>query len=569
METRGQPRRGLGISIKMIVTTTLLIVLTVIGTAVLNYMRLRESYDESARERIKIYRAGREAIGDFATPLFARALEGLLANRGVDDQIQTILTETVLRDTKVIDGNTEYGLRLAYVLDQDRTLVAHCVEAPDLKCTTGEHKPLGPALGPLTLESWNQALAAWKALPAEGPPLVRLDLADGADQYRVFAYPVVKEQAASAGLAADDARPDDRLGYIVVAYDLAPIQWFAAAAEKQKAAASRDAIVYGLMVGALFAVIGTVLAIFQGLSISRPLKLLAYKVDQIARGDLQARVEISSHDEIGVLGENFNYMADQLAILLQETADKARIEQELELVKAIQETLVPSSELVTLGPLEFAGFYQPAAQTGGDWWTWHSLVGDKVLVVIGDVTGHGVPSAMITAAAKAACDVARHVHYDNVTVTKLLEIMNRAILESAQRRFAMTCFASVIDTKARTITYANAGHNLPYLVRGQGAELGNLTSRGNRLGDDVTSEYEPKTTQLEAGDMLVWYTDGVVENDNPGGEQYGERRFRTAIKKFAGMDAASMRDELVQDAAEFYGDEARKDDITMIVGRIR
>ena len=84
------------------------------------------------------------------------------------------------------------------------------------------------------------------------------------------------------------------------------------------------------------------LAIFQGLSISKPLKQLAWKADQIARGDLDARVEVNSGDEIGLLGENFNFMADQIAILLQQTAEKAKIEQELEVAKAIQETLVPS-----------------------------------------------------------------------------------------------------------------------------------------------------------------------------------------------------------------------------------
>ena len=101
------------------------------------------------------------------------------------------------------------------------------------------------------------------------------------------------------------------------------------------------------------------------------------------------------------------------------------MEQELEVAKAIQETLVPSDAPVHKHTLTFAGFYEPAAQTGGDWWTWAELTGGKILVVIGDVTGHGIPSAMITAAAKAACDVARHVHNDDVTVTRLLEIMNQ------------------------------------------------------------------------------------------------------------------------------------------------
>jgi serine phosphatase RsbU (regulator of sigma subunit) len=178
---------------------------------------------------------------------------------------------------------------------------------------------------------------------------------------------------------------------------------------------------------------------------------------------------------------------------------------------------------------------------------------------------------MITAAAKAACDVARHVKGDDLNVTNLLEIMNHAIFESAQRRFVMTCFASIIDTKKRTITYANAGHNFPYLYRtgpdGKG-EFGSLMIRGNRLGDDLTSRYEAKTTDLRAGDVIVWYTDGIVECEGPAGEEYGEKRFRASVKKTAALAAAEMRDSIVADAMTYFGDAPRKDDITLILGRI-
>jgi serine phosphatase RsbU (regulator of sigma subunit) len=376
---------------------------------------------------------------------------------------------------------------------------------------------------------------------------------------------------ATAAGAIAATPPDQRQGYVVLGYDLAPLDSFAAAAAEQKATASTRAALYTGVVGALFALIGTVLAILQGLSISRPIKQLAYRADQIARGDLGARVEITSHDEIGLLGENFNFMADQIAILLEQTAEKARLEQELEVAKAIQETLVPTAEPVDHGALKFAGFYQPAAQTGGDWWTWHNLIDGKVLLVIGDVTGHGVPSAMITAAAKAACDVARYVYRDDVTVTGLLEIMNYAIFESAQRRFVMTCFASIFDPKRRTITYANAGHNFPYLFRATGdgrGEFGSLMIRGNRLGDDRNSRYEAKTTELLPGDVVVWYTDGIVECENASGEEYGEKRFRASVRRAAALDAGEMRDAIVGDAAAYFGQVSRKDDITMIVGRI-
>jgi serine phosphatase RsbU (regulator of sigma subunit) len=566
-------RGGLSLSVKMILTTTLLIVITVVGSGVLNVMNIRRAFDESARQQIEVFRTGREAAGEFGTPLFARAVEQLLIDRGRDADILSLVRETVAQDTKDgAGGKKDYGLKLAYVLDPNQKLVAHCIEAAQLDCAPGNHEPVGPSHGQLAAGTWQQALAAWTAAAAgRREALITFETAAAGARYRMFAFPVFSGAPATAAGAIATEPPDQRQGYVVLGYDLAPIDWFSAAAAEQKATASTRAALYTGAVGALFALIGTVLAILQGLSISRPIKELAWRADQIARGDLGARVEITSSDEIGQLGEHFNFMADQISILLAQTAEKARIEQELEVARTIQETLVPTPDPVDHGVLTFAGFYQPAAQTGGDWWTWRDLAGGKVLLVIGDVTGHGVPSAMITAAAKAACDVARYVYQDNVTVTGLLEIMNHAILESAQRRLVMTCFASIFDPACRTITYANAGHNFPYLFRaGDGrGEFGSLMVRGNRLGDDRNSRYEARTTELIPGDVLVWYTDGIVECENPAGEEYGEKRFRASVRRAAALEVGGMRDAIVGDAMAYFGEAPRKDDITMIVGKIR
>ena len=565
------PRRTGSLSVKLILRTTLLIVVTVVGSGVLNIMNIRRVFDDATQQQQKLFSRGREALGEFGTPLFARAMQQLLADNGRDADILSIVKETVAQDTKDQDGRKDYGLKLAFVLDLRQGVLVHCFEEAKLECVQGGSKPLGPAFGPLTAKVWAAAVEGWKkASTSNGPALVKADVEQDGARYRVFALPVfINAEPTAAGALPSDP-PDGRIGYVVLGYDLAPIQWFAQSAEKQKAEASTRAALYTGAVGALFALIGTVLAILQGISITRPLKQLAWRADQIARGDLETRVDVSSSDEIGFLGENFNFMADQIAILLQQTAEKARIEQELEVARAIQETLVPTSEPVDVGPLKFAGFYQPAAQTGGDWWTWADLANGRYLLVIGDVTGHGVPSAMITAAAKAACDVARHIDGQAVTVTRLLEIMNHAIYESAQRRFVMTCFASIVDTRQRTITYANAGHNFPYLYRvaeGKG-EFGSLMIRGNRLGDDVDSKYEAKTTELVPGDVIIWYTDGIVECENEAGDEYGEKRFRASVRKSASLDAGEMRDAIVGDATTFFGEAQRKDDITMIVGRI-
>jgi serine phosphatase RsbU (regulator of sigma subunit) len=538
-------------------------------------MNIRRAFDESAEKRVELFQELSSRIGQIGTPLFARATEALVVDKGRDKEILALIQNSVGGDTKDMgNGKKDYVLKLAYVLDLNQKVIAHCHEGTLTECKVfEEHVPVSAALGQITVDSWNKALATWKDNAAKNDAniLVEAKLSAGSNEYKVFAYPIfVGEPPATAAGAIAAEPPVSRQGYVVLGYDLAPLAWFKQEANEQKAEAVQKAALYTGAVGALFALIGTVLAIFQGLSISKPIKQLAWKADQIARGDLDARVDVNTGDEIGLLGENFNFMADQIAILLQQTAEKAKIEQELEVAKAIQETLVPSDAPVKKSTLTFAGFYQPAAQTGGDWWTWAELVGGKTLVVIGDVTGHGVPSAMITAAAKASCDVARYVHNDDVTVTTLLEIMNHAIFESAQRRFVMTCFASIIDTKARTITYANAGHNFPYLFRpGEGkGEFGSLMIRGNRLGDDRNSKYDAKTTELAIGDVLVWYTDGIVECENEAGEEYGEKRFRASVRKAAALDAGEMRDAIIADAGAFFGEAMRKDDITMVVGRI-
>ena len=547
-------RSGPSISVKMILTTTLLILLIVVGFGFLNIYNIRKVYDQSAKDKIAQFREQLTDSGQAVTQTFAQAVTPFLADTNIPE-IRGLVTKTQKQNA---------DLRLIYVLDGNRGVVAHT--------DPGRYGDGNP---PITDVSWTKITEHWdtQRKAGETDPLVRgLELKTDRDgRLLYFAYPVfLGGITPTIGSALAEEAPDNRLGYVVLGYSLDRIGRFAKEAKEQKEAASYDSALRTGAIGFLFVLIGSVLSIFQGLQISKPIKLLAWRADQIARGDLEARVEVKTTDEIGMLGENFNFMTDQLVVLLQQTAEKATMEKELEVARTIQETLVPPNDLIDADVLKFAGYFQPASQCGGDWWTYHELVNDKMLIVIGDVTGHGVPSAMITATAKAACDVARSVNHDDVSVTRLLEIMNDAIFQSAKRKFVMTCFASVIDPKTRVITYANAGHNFPYLFRqneGRG-EFGSLMIRGNRLGDLKESKYEAKTTQLAPGDMLIWYTDGIVECENAQGEEYSEKRFRASIRRAAHLDSAEMRDSVVNDAMAFFGEMPRKDDITMVIGKI-
>jgi serine phosphatase RsbU (regulator of sigma subunit) len=324
-----------------------------------------------------------------------------------------------------------------------------------------------------------------------------------------------------------------------------------------------------LVASAILLGLALALGLAQGMAIARPLDRLRAGMGEIGRGQLGARID-GPAAALTPLCTSFNDMAERLVGMVRETTERALADKDQEVARAIQDTLVPSADPIDRRFVRLAGYFQPAAQCGGDWWSVHDLQDDKLLVLIGDVTGHGVPSALVTAAAKAACDTVRAMTQDNVTVTYLLEILNRAIYQAAKRRFVMTCCACILDPRTRTITYANAGHHFPYLYRQSGGrgQFGCLMTRGNRLGDVADSKYVAKQMELLSGDVLVWYTDGMVECENDRGEQYGEKRFRTAIRRAAHLEPAEMRGAVVAAVSQFFGEKPRKDDMTLVVARV-
>jgi serine phosphatase RsbU (regulator of sigma subunit) len=521
-----EKRRGASISVKMIATSTLLILIIVALFGILNVVNTGRTFDEQAGRQRETFVSQLQKRGQAQAKDLVQASKSAVLENNYST-LQGFVPEIASDDPEV---------EWVFVADKDGMALAHSD-----KNVNGR-----PVSDPVA-----------KELVAAKDMVTKESVSAKGGKLYVFSRPLLEG--------------GQRVGTVALAYSLKLLDDNLKKMEREKEAAFQAAWVRTALIGLFFVLVGTALAIFQGLRISRPLKMLAWRADQIARGDLETRVEVQSSDEIGMLGENFNYMADRLLILMRETAEKATLEKELEVARTIQETLVPPPDLVERQFIKLAGYFMPASQCGGDWWTVHDMPDGRLLVVIGDVTGHGVPSAMITAAAKAACDVVRATEGSQLTVTRLLEVMNRAIFESAKRKFVMTCFASILDPRARTITYANAGHNFPYLFRpqgGDGTDFQVLMSRGNRLGDLEDSSYSEKTQPLMPGDVLVWYTDGIVECENPSGEEYGEKRFRAAIRRASELDPLQMRESVVGAAGQFFADRARKDDITMVFARI-
>jgi serine phosphatase RsbU (regulator of sigma subunit) len=538
-------RRGASISQKMILTSTILILVLVSLSGVISALNTRRIFDDAAAQLAEIHTTALKRRGEVQMLTMVETVRTALMQNDYST-LKTFVPAAANNDKTVV---------AIYVVADTGIVVAHS----DSRLSERPVAEVDPVLGP---EMVDIVRPDTRIIPPPKVPDRTLE-PEGSPPERRFV-------SASPVMALGKKQ-----GTLVVIYSLHDLDAAVARIESDRVAAGRANISRTVVLGLIFVLLGTAVAVFQAVRITRPIKQLSLRADQIARGDLDTRVEISSQDEIGLLAENFNYMADRLQVLLQETAAKATLEKELEVARAIQETLVPSADLIDRSIVRLAGYFQPATQCGGDWWTVHDLPDNKLLVVIGDVTGHGVPSAMITAAAKAACDVVRALEGPTLTPGRLLSTMNRAIYESAKRKFVMTCFVSIIDMTRRSISYSNAGHNFPYLYRAPQtlrpgeSEFTVLMSRGNRLGDLQESSFTETEAVLRPGDVLVFYTDGIVECENAQGEEYGEKRFRGSIRNASNQEPAQLRDSVVAAAASFFGDRPRKDDITLVVARIR
>jgi sigma-B regulation protein RsbU (phosphoserine phosphatase) len=270
--------------------------------------------------------------------------------------------------------------------------------------------------------------------------------------------------------------------------------------------------------------------------------------------------------ELSGIRTNLVRLADQLIRLLASTAAKAALDRELSVARTVQQLLVPPTETVTGSVLRVASHFQPAAECGGDWWGFYMLPGGRDLVVVGDVMGHGIASAIMTGVAKAACELACHMLGEALAPEELLRLMNVAFCRSAQQRMMMTCCAALFDKDLGIATVAGAGHPFPYLVRDGVVQP--IAAQGQPFGAELGAAYEAVDLEIRPKDLFVFYTDGLVERENAPGEQFSERRLRAACQRASSGGAPAVRDSIVQALNDFAGSKSAGDDITLVVSSV-
>lgn len=248
----------------------------------------------------------------------------------------------------------------------------------------------------------------------------------------------------------------------------------------------------------------------------------------------------------------------------EEILKKRKLEEELSIAKRIQQSFLPR-EKPRLPGFDISGINIPSEEVGGDYYDFIPIIENQIGIVIGDVSGKGIPAALIMASVRAGLIAEIR---NNYAIRSIMAKVNNLLFESTASDIYVTAVYGVLDPKNRIFTFSNAGHNAPILRRADG-EMKHLTEGGMALGMFENSKYEERPLGINPGEIIVFYTDGVTEAKNDMEEEFGTRRLKQVISDSHKLSASQIQENIHNAVKDFTGISHQEDDLTMIVVKIR
>jgi phosphoserine phosphatase RsbU/P len=263
--------------------------------------------------------------------------------------------------------------------------------------------------------------------------------------------------------------------------------------------------------------------------------------------------------------------------LAQESAQRQRIDREIEIARQVQERLLPQIYPLVKG-IDFAGYSRTAQEVGGDYYDFIALDNGKLGIAIGDVSGKGISSALLMASIRAALHGL--TFSGTLSLARLIEGLNRIIFDSSTSNRFVTFFFGEYDPSSRTLDYVNAGHNAPVLLRPKAPGLDSfcspdspcmvqrLETGGPVLGIFTDVQYEQGQLQLQPYDVLIGYTDGISEAMTTDYEEWGEERLIAAAKMNTHRAAQDIVTAVVRCTDRFTAGAEQNDDLSLVVLKV-
>jgi sigma-B regulation protein RsbU (phosphoserine phosphatase) len=338
----------------------------------------------------------------------------------------------------------------------------------------------------------------------------------------------------------------------------------------------RILVLFVAIVGVLFLIIQAV-ALVMGLTLARSITGSVHELfvgtERVRRGDFQHKIAILSRDQLGELAASFNSMTGSIEELLQQKAEKERLEQELRIARSIQMSLLPHASLSFPG-VSLSGHCEPAREVGGDYYDFLPLDDTRMGILIADVAGKGTSAALYMAELKG---IVLSLSQRHASPRELLIDANRIISKHLDARSFITMTYAVVDLSAHTMTMARAGH-CP-LVYVPGPHAGSRTPKALQpdgmvlglqfdTGEIFNRTLEELTVPLGPGDLFLLYTDGISEAMNVEGDYFGEARLADLALQHADLRSDELSARILGEVKAFAGSAAQHDDMTMVLFKI-
>jgi serine phosphatase RsbU (regulator of sigma subunit)/pSer/pThr/pTyr-binding forkhead associated (FHA) protein len=279
--------------------------------------------------------------------------------------------------------------------------------------------------------------------------------------------------------------------------------------------------------------------------------------------DSRIHDNVFNQDDLSLLTSLANVAAIKLenAKLVQEMIEKKRIEHELEQARRIQKEALPGLAPDLKG-WDIYGTNTPCYTVGGDYYDFVTRPGGNLAFALGDVSGKGIPAAMMMMVLRATVNSSTQ---QKDSVDSIIAQTNRVMFHNSPEQSYVTFFLGDLNPESGDLSYVNAGHIPPILYRAASKSHERLEVGGTVVGLFDGMVYEEGQTQLESGDILIVFTDGISEAWGEDDEEFGEERMADLIKKHASLNAKDLIDTIQQEVDRYTGGSRPSDDCTMVV----
>jgi len=256
-------------------------------------------------------------------------------------------------------------------------------------------------------------------------------------------------------------------------------------------------------------------------------------------------------------------LAIENAYLHRAMIEKEVVEREIRIAATIQQRLLPK-ELPSIDRYQFDAAAFPCKAIGGDYYDVIKMAEGEYLLVIADVSGKGIPAALLVSTLHAAL----HAYVrTSISLADLVQKLNESVYRDTPSEQYITFFVSVLNTRRNALMYVNAGHNPPYKLSIGSSEVSQLDVGGVPLGMFDSAEYETGMVDLQNDDNICLYTDGITEAFNRAAEEYGERRFVRCLTRNKELPLSRLKDAILVDIGSFTKSEPQSDDLTLLLLR--